>query len=306
MQGVLGINERFPDARFYIFESMPLESVLIIYSHILEHHRLKVKEVWLFKKSGAVAHEFIVFAVYDTQANDPTKPLSYIRIDRRGVISKDQAPTSTSKATGTRSISVLSTGDPTTVTVAPAPAVGSRDDVDASVATPFVFPSTQNSSRLERLSPSSSFYLSESSSSLSAYRTGDDRFCMNESLTALLHKREESDVEKYELAVQFDQRTDPMRLLVLASTIRDVAPEYRVHSQNCYFFSKMVVELAVEVLGGTAVKTAKSNAGKAAHLWPLPFLSDTEFKKLYEGAKLRYKEKWSEFEQEVSCPLQNA
>ncbi len=84
----------------------------------------------------------------------------------------------------------------------------------------------------------------------------------------------EGDAEKYESSVKFPQHTDPMRLLVIASTIKDIAPEYRVFGENCYFFSKMVVDLAAELLGGDVVPSKKDKSGKAAHFFTLPFLVD--------------------------------
>ncbi len=89
-----------------------------------------------------------------------------------------------------------------------------------------------------------------------------------------------------------------MKLLVLASTIKDVAPAYGILDRNCYFFANMVMDLAKDVLGGQ-VSTTKKASGKAAHLFPLPFLSGAEYKELFNAARKRYAEKWAEFEKDV-------
>ncbi len=59
-----------------------LNVVLASYAKISEYERLELGNVWLYKRPGAIAYEYIIFAVHDMKANNPKKPISYIHIDR--------------------------------------------------------------------------------------------------------------------------------------------------------------------------------------------------------------------------------
>ncbi len=98
----------------------------------------------------------------------------------------------------------------------------------------------------------------------------------------------------------FNTHTDPMKLLVLTSTIKDVELAHGMLDRNCYFFADMVMDLAKDVLGGHVEAPKKDSSGKATHLNLSPFLSGDEYKDLFRAAKDRYTENWAEFEKDVS------
>ncbi len=58
--------------------SMMVSLVLVLFAAIKEYSRLYVKEVFLYKKDGFIAHEFLVFALHDRKATYENKPLVYI------------------------------------------------------------------------------------------------------------------------------------------------------------------------------------------------------------------------------------
>ncbi len=124
---------------------------------------------------------------------------------------------------------------------------------------------------------------------------------MAENIKDLLY---EGAVAEYECSIEFAEPVDPLKLLVLASTLSDVAPRYHPLKENCYFFCSSVLDLSEQLLGGTQKLLAKqSKAGHAGHRIPLPFLlgdNVSEYKKLVEEAKKAYGTKWDDFKQRVS------
>lgn len=258
-------NKPFPDKHFYMIwwrYSYEIATVITLYTNIKEHRRLEVREARFYRKSGPVAHDFFVFGIHDLEANDPSKPLTYIRVDCFG---KDSASNSNTSTTGNLNQANSTEGcglDP-----------WQRFTGSFSSSAP---PSD------ESIYPSA----------VMAYMRGSQ---------SSVFYRKKADIEEYEFAVQFGQHTDPAALLMLASSIKDVAPEYTVADDDCFYFSKIVTELAVEVLGAemVSVPSKKKNGGKPT-LSTAKLLSEEEFKKLYEGARLRYGEKWGNFEERVS------
>jgi len=280
VQRALSINEPFPDSRFYLLETVLLETALIFFSLISEHWRLEVREVWLYKKKhDAAVQEFLVFGVHDIEANDPSTPISFIRVDHVGVQTKDE------DTAGRATSSVVATGNVTIQDLIGATGLDSHGDA----------PATSLRRNDYKDSKVLSSFSSGSTYSPTHREAGDDTYLMALSLDALLGQGDE---ENHELTVKFSQHMDPMYLLVLASSIKDVPLEHGAQSQNCHFFSRMVVELSVDVLGGKAEPSRKNKSGKAGDVFALSFLADAEFENLYKGAKIRYEQKWAEFQKD--------
>lgn len=233
--------------------SVEIRLVVSAFTFIKKHRRLEVREARFYRKAGSVPHDFFVFGIHDLVANDPSTPLTYIRVDCFG---KDKAQTSNTM--GNRM---------------------SRAEDCNHFAGSFSSSTTPTD---ERIYPSAV------------------KVCMRGSQTSVFFKRK-ADIQEYEFAVKFSQHTDPMALIILASSIKNIAPEDNVPHDNYYYFSKIIAKLVVEVLGAqtVSVPSTKKNAGKST-LFTQKLLSEEDFKILYEGASLRYGEKWREFEQRVS------
>jgi len=136
------------------------------------------------------------------------------------------------------------------------------------------------------------------SSAFPAY-VGQDKSFMALSLEELLYK--DSDTFDFSVVFPESQPMDPMKLLVLASTVADVAPNYGVFKHNCYFFSKIVLDLSQTVLGGALDKldSKKSKSGMVGGFLPLPYVLDSnpDYKKLLAEAAALFPAKWHKFEQ---------
>lgn len=260
----------------------------------------------MYKSPGTVAHEFLVFAIYykkpKSEDSDPPTRLTYVRIDR--FFKVDKSNQAGPKKTGSSAAAPTTPAAADVAAPQPHPlSQATNGEPDTSSPSPSLHPDAPSQSNTPAQKKSSfsvsSASSSEASFSISPYAESDDRFYMNESLSEMIYSNKK--VEKYETAVTFAGHMDPMELLVLASTIKDVAPGYKVYSHNCYFFAKIVLDLAVELFRGKAVQLKDGKHGRAAHLIPLPFLAnDKKYLDLVDNAKKRYPAKWAEFEREVS------
>lgn len=277
-------DDRFTIERIYIKSTVELRFALEVLSKVKTAGKIETRNAWALKEGGAIAHEYLVFPVYYPGASEP---LFYIRIDRHGV--PPQPGEATSKATADANA---------THTEVPLvnSASGDLDGVPQPEVPLLRPPAPKRSVGSSSLSSSDSLY------NLVPIRNGEDRFTMNTQLEPLLHSKL-SNADKYELEMTFAQPVDPMKFLVLASTVKDVAPEYRLHSLNCYFFSKMVVHLARDVLGAKLAEAGDNKLGKGFGFVPMPFLFDDRFKDCLDSAKGKFAEKWAWFEREVSLSL---
>ncbi len=114
---------------------------------------------------------------------------------------------------------------------------------------------------------SSSASSSTSSCSVSVYRNAEDRFCMAEARRTFYTKATQRNTSRRS---NFLNIRTPMRLLVIASTIKDIAPSTEFLARTAIFFPRWWWIWLRSCWGGRGA-SKKDKSGKAAHLLHLTF-----------------------------------
>ncbi|KLO10092.1 hypothetical protein SCHPADRAFT_907198 [Schizopora paradoxa] len=277
---LVGANEHFPWP-YISGEELSLRITIALWGTIpiSFQERLFLKEIWLYKRlrvDGALAHDFLVFAVYDSESIDTSRPIAYVRLEHVPEVDEENENENESKEGGS---SVVPTA---------------RDNLNSAVAEPKPAPTPEVLSSTDGDSPSPHPILYFPHPGIQV------KFSYHETLARALKGEH---VSKYHQAVLFAEsdHVDPWRLLALASIVGGVASGYNNHDSN--LFTKMMLELAarVELLGGKAEEVRRSKSSKVAHPILLPPLKEkpttSEYDDLYKRAKESFLAKWAELEE---------
>lgn len=141
--------------------------------------------------------------------------------------------------------------------------------------------------------------LASSSSETRRYSHDALQTCTN--LHQITHREGDNVGDEPEAEIYFSEHVNPLKLLVLASCIQTVAPDYSLLGYNCYFFTRVVSVLAEELFAGREMtREAGSTMGKVFGLLELHSLQGLNFKAKLEEVRVLYRQKWKAIEENVS------